>query len=90
MFAIVRFENAAGPAQRDALGERGGILARERHAVKDYLPAGIAKILPARLSAFEGGGANFAPMRHRLYRGPVLRHPAGLIQAANFRSVVAF
>jgi hypothetical protein len=25
-----------------------------------------------------------------LYCGPVLRHPAGLIQAANFRSAVAF
>ena len=25
-----------------------------------------------------------------LYRGPVLRHSAGLIQAANFRSAVAF
>ena len=25
-----------------------------------------------------------------LYCGPVLRHPAGLIQAANFRSAIAF
>ena len=25
-----------------------------------------------------------------VYRGPVLRQPAGLIQAANFRSAVAF
>ena len=25
-----------------------------------------------------------------MYCGPVLRHPAGLIQAANFRSAIAF
>jgi hypothetical protein len=27
---------------------------------------------------------------NRMYCGPVLRHPAGLIQAANFRSAIAF
>ena len=33
---------------------------------------------------------NGDPREWSLYRGPVLRHSAELIQAANFRSAVAF
>ena len=51
---------------------------------------------PVILGLFTGGGGRFimyrpgmAPME-ALYCSPVLRHPAGLIQAANFRSAIAF
>ena len=33
---------------------------------------------------------NRSPQRGAVYCGPVLRHSAGAIQAANFRSAVAF
>lgn len=41
--------------------------------------AGVAPHWPSNRGTFE-----------RLYCGPVLRHPAGPIQAANFRSAIAF
>ena len=43
-------------------------------------------------SGLDGNGPKRFSVRRKLavYCSPVLRHPAGLIQAANFRSAVAF
>ena len=37
-----------------------------------------------------GDGVGDVDITKTMYCSPVLRHPAGLIQAANFRSAIAF
>ena len=55
--------------------------------------ATIAVLLNRNSIAAEAQSTDIQSAAHALqrqvYRGPVLRHPAGLIQAANFRSATA-
>jgi hypothetical protein len=44
----------------------------------------------ANLVAFNGDVMRELAVQFLVYCSPVLRHPAGLIQAANFRSAIAF
>ena len=62
-------------------------LTEKSRLVREALKALIERESARRLARL--GGSEPA-LKTPLYCSPVLRHPAGLIQAANFRSAIAF